>query len=200
MGCSMSRSRSKKKKDEDFVPKNYSKRALQDVGSEPVRKAIRLKEKAVDDSYDKNVAHLFSMSDAEFDEATQVSERVLNAYSFFTQNAPTSLQSAAAVGDLAAVKRIIATGVRIDECDAGGQTALFLATEQGHVEVVRELLWSFANPDTINYRHGQRLGSPMDLVAYMKTSPNYQQMMALFLDHQLEKFNPYENLIMPKFY
>jgi ankyrin repeat protein len=43
------------------------------------------------------------------------------------------LHDAAKNGDVAEVRRLVASGVKVDERDADGWTALHLAAQQGHV-------------------------------------------------------------------
>ncbi len=52
----------------------------------------------------------------------------------------TDLLAAAARGDAAAVKRLLATGAPIDARDGQGRTALLLATHGNHVETARVLI------------------------------------------------------------
>ena len=50
------------------------------------------------------------------------------------------LWSAAEAGDAQLVARLLGEGRDVNEADGSGYTALFLASENGHVEVVRLLL------------------------------------------------------------
>jgi outer membrane protein assembly factor BamB len=56
------------------------------------------------------------------------------------------LHLAARSGDFEGVKRLLAAGVEVDAADRWGTTALFLATGQGQIEVVRYLLEQGADP------------------------------------------------------
>ena len=51
-----------------------------------------------------------------------------------------TLLQAAVNGDVVEVRRLVATGVNVDERDANGATALLLAAEHGKVEVIRALV------------------------------------------------------------
>jgi hypothetical protein len=51
-----------------------------------------------------------------------------------------TLLQAALNGDVVEVRRLVATGVNVDERDANGATALLLAAEHGKVEVMRALV------------------------------------------------------------
>ena len=198
MAGSRRKSLGKKNQDKDFVPKKITKRPSESVFTAPAGKLIKSKELAQDDIYNKNVAHLFSLGQEELNEATQVVDRLFFAEMFFAP--PTPLQKAAINGDLEELEEILKTGVRIDDCNGCGQTALFLATEAGHVAVVRELLRRSANPETVNYRNGQRIGSPVDLVTYNKSTPNYQAILGLFIEYQMPKFDAFSGFKIPKFY
>lgn len=55
--------------------------------------------------------------------------------------------AAARGGDLATVQRLVEAGVPVDTADAYGTTALSAAAAKGHLEVVRFLLASGADPD-----------------------------------------------------
>ncbi len=190
--------RNRKKKDEDFVPKTPVKRDLQEAASAPARKLTRLYEHSIDDSYDKNVAHLFSLSNEELEEASQVTARLTHSTLFNHAPDPrTPLQRAAATGSLAEVNLIVAAGTFVDDISGCGQTALFLATEAGHVNVVRALLAAHADPAIVNFRHGKRVGSPLDLVECIKLTPNHEEIFSLFIEHQLPKFEAFKNKIMP---
>src|SRR5437870_4614632 len=55
------------------------------------------------------------------------------------------LMVAAASGDIAAMRSMVATGVNLDEGDKDGKTALMYAAEGGHVDVVKLLIDNHAN-------------------------------------------------------
>ena len=57
----------------------------------------------------------------------------------------TPLMLAAFRGDLAAVRRLLASGVDVDARDKDGVTALMFASHKGHLAIVRELLLRGAN-------------------------------------------------------
>jgi serine/threonine-protein phosphatase 6 regulatory ankyrin repeat subunit B len=50
-------------------------------------------------------------------------------------------------GDLSMVKVLLAKGANIDACNTNGATALHLAVQKGHIEVVKTLLEKRANPN-----------------------------------------------------
>jgi len=51
-----------------------------------------------------------------------------------------TLHDAAANGDVAEMRRLVAAGVDVDELDEHGETALLWATDNGHVEAIRVLV------------------------------------------------------------
>ena len=58
------------------------------------------------------------------------------------------LQTAAARGDVAEVRRLLAAGADVDATCDGGRTALFVAARHGRADVVRVLLAAKANVDS----------------------------------------------------
>lgn len=57
------------------------------------------------------------------------------------------LRAAAAAGDLAAVKTLLAAGTRVDATDSQGRTALLLAVDAGHIDIAKTLLAAGASPN-----------------------------------------------------
>lgn len=59
----------------------------------------------------------------------------------------TPLQAAAAGGNPAKVKALLAAGAQVDLCEEGHATPLMIASQHGHTEVVRLLLEAGASPN-----------------------------------------------------
>jgi ankyrin repeat protein len=59
---------------------------------------------------------------------------------------------AAKSGDMSGLQDALAGNVDVNALDADGQTALILAIQHNHVEIVRALLAHGANPNTANSR------------------------------------------------
>ena len=59
------------------------------------------------------------------------------------------LHNAAKTGNLTAVKNFLAAGIKVDTKNDEGKTALHLASQSGHLEIVIELLKNGANVDLI---------------------------------------------------
>ena len=63
------------------------------------------------------------------------------------QDRATPLHAAAATGDLAEVRALLAVSVAVDAVDPQGRTALLLAVEGDRVEIARLLLDAGASPN-----------------------------------------------------
>jgi ankyrin repeat protein len=121
------------------------------------------------DRWDQNALHLAAMHDCpsvvklisnelcrERDDMTMMNEEILNMPNVFGMN---SLHVAAAKNRLAVLCALLKAGARVDEEDSGGSTALFYASERGHVGCVAELIRSGASRDKRS-KHGL---TPLDV-------------------------------------
>jgi len=75
------------------------------------------------------------------------------------QKGDKKLHVPASKGDLAAVKRAISKGTKVDKKDIAGQTALMYAAETGNLEIVKYLVEQGANINAVSGRKGR--GTPL---------------------------------------
>ena len=66
-------------------------------------------------------------------------------YSYLSEGV--DLMVAAASGNVAGLRTLVADGVNLDETDKEGKTALMYASDGGHVDAVKFLIESRANPN-----------------------------------------------------
>jgi hypothetical protein len=67
-------------------------------------------------------------------------------------NSPDDLWLAAKSGDMSGLQAALASNVDVNALNAKGQTALILAIQHNHVDIVRTLLAHGANPNTPDAR------------------------------------------------
>jgi len=75
------------------------------------------------------------------------------------------IHDAARRGNLVAIERLLASGVRVDATDSGNATALYLAAAEGHAAIVTRLLAAGANPRHQAMGFQGSIGTPIHAAA-----------------------------------
>ena len=78
-----------------------------------------------------------------------VLDKIKSTTMVFLKDLYIDLHNAAKTGNLTAVKNFLAAGIKVDTKNNDGKTALHLASQSGHLEIVMELLNNGANVDLI---------------------------------------------------